>query len=98
MVSVRHVSLGLQTRRFSTSNKISSVYDWIGSLSSYPSCFSLPTCDTAYLDPNMPVTVVDKTAIRMAEIFESSSRNSAFSNIPNPTEILPEILLESEDV
>jgi hypothetical protein len=46
----------------------------------------------------MPVTVVDKTAIRMAEIFESSSCNSAFSNIPNPTEILPEILLESEDV
>ena len=107
MVSVRHVSLGLQTRRFSTSNRICSIYDWVGSLSPYPSCFKLSTCDIAYLDPNMPVTLVDKTLIRMAEITETpttrqnpaceSSESSSAFNIPSPTE-LPEVILESEDV
>ena len=107
MVSVRHVSLGLQTRRFSTSNRICSIYDWVGSLSPYPSCFKLSTCDIAYLDPNMPVTLVDKTLIRMAEITETpttrqnpaceSFESSSAFNIPSPTE-LPEVILESEDV
>ena len=109
-VSVRHVSLGLQVRRFSMSNRVSSIYDWVGSLSRQPRSFKLSTCDIAYLDPSMPVTVVDKTLVRMAEITETpmiilspgyeaqSFQNNSPFNIPSHTEILPEVLLESEDV
>ena len=64
-VSVRHVSIGIQTRRFKSDCKISSIYDWVGSLSFRPTNFILSTCDTAYLDPLLSVTMVDKTLIRM---------------------------------
>ena len=41
LVSVRHVHLGVLTRSFRKEWTVSSVYDWIGSLSSEPEHFSL---------------------------------------------------------
>ena len=40
-ISVRHPHLGVQTRPFSPGTKMLGVYDWIGSLSSFPEHFSL---------------------------------------------------------
>mgnify|MGYP002804105214 CR=1 FL=1 len=99
-VSVRHISLGVQTRRFSSSNQISAVYDWVGSLAIQPRTFMLSTCDIAHLTPSMPVTLVDKCLLRMVEGPEHALTNADVSgfNIPSPGESLPAILLASEDM
>ena len=40
-VSVRHLTLGIQMRRFDKSGQVGSVYDWVGSLSLEPEYFTL---------------------------------------------------------
>lgn len=113
-VSVRHVSLGCQTRRFYSSSKIISIYDWVRSLSIYPTSFTLSTCDIAYLDPMMSVEMVDKTLLRMSEDQEESMtditklanttdemqifQNQSSFTLPIPTEIPPQVLLECDDM
>ena len=110
-VSVRHISIGNQTRRFATDCKIASIYHWVGSLSFYPTNFILSTCDMAYLDPHLLVTMVDKTLIRMSENVEVDLEDKKFKNnetlsfqnrscftLPIPTERPPEILLVDDDV
>ena len=56
-VSVRHASLGVQKRRFSNSNQIHAVFDWVGSLAIQPRTFRLSTCDVVHLTPSMPITL-----------------------------------------
>ena len=41
VVSVRHQNLGLVRRLFNSEMKIKGVYDWIGSLATYPEYFHL---------------------------------------------------------
>ena len=41
VISVRHAVLGIQKRKFKTTEKMSAVYDWVGSLSSQPESFTL---------------------------------------------------------
>ena len=65
-VSVRHVTLGVKTRRFPLSCLISSIYDWVGSLSPYPAHFTLSSCNMPSLDPSLPVTLVDRALVNMA--------------------------------
>ena len=98
-VSVRHVSLGVQKRRFSNSNQISAVYDWVGSLAIQPRTFRLSTCDVVHLIPSMPITLVDKCLIQMVEAPEHALTiaDSGFI-IPIPDESPPAILLASEDM
>ena len=55
-VSVRHLTLGLQTRRFPVSCLISNIYDWVASLSLYPTYFTLSSCYMSSLDPSLPIT------------------------------------------
>lgn len=66
-VSVRHLTLGVQTRKFSNSCEVSSLYDWIGSLNPNPEHFILSTCDIPILDNTLPITVVDRTMVNMSE-------------------------------
>ena len=65
-VSVRHLTIGVQTRRFPIPCLISSIYDWVGSLSPNPTHFTLSSCDMASLDPSLPVTLVDRALLNMA--------------------------------
>ena len=97
--SVRHVSLGVQTRRFSNSNQISAVYDWVGSLAIQPRTFRLSTFDVAHLTPSMPISLVDKCLIQMVEAPEHALTiaDSGFI-IPIPDESPPAILLASENM
>ena len=60
MVSVRHVTLGVISRRFPRSCQISSLYDWVGSLSRYPAYFNLSSSTSS-------ITLVDRTLLNMAE-------------------------------
>ena len=66
-VSVRHLTLGVHTRKFSNSCEVSSLYNWIGSLNPNPEHFILSTCDIPILDNTLPITVVDRTMVNMSE-------------------------------
>lgn len=86
-VSVRHLTLGVQTRKFSNSCEVSAVYNWIGSLNPNPEHFTLSMCGIPILDPALPITVVDRSMVNMAE-YEAAP--FADDIIPNCEE-MPEI-------
>ena len=64
-VSVRHITLGICARRFPKSCTVSSLYDWVGSLSRYPAYFSLSSCGISNLDPTLPIMSVDRALVSM---------------------------------
>lgn len=45
VISVRLIALGIQRRNFKATDKMSAVYDWIGSLSTDPEAFVLSGCE-----------------------------------------------------
>ena len=65
-VSVRHVTLGVQTRKFAKDDEVGTVYDWVGSLSLTPEHFTLSTPDEAKLNPSLPIETVDRVMISMS--------------------------------
>ena len=67
VISVRHVVLGLQKRNFKTTEKMSAVYDWVGSLSSQPESFSLSGCGLPELLPSLSVMAADRSILNMTE-------------------------------
>ena len=67
VISVRHVVLGLQKRKFKTTEKMSAVYDWVGSLSSQPGSFSLSGCGLPELLPSLSVMAADRSILNMTE-------------------------------
>ena len=70
-VSVRHVTMGLVTRSFSTNHTVSVVYDWVGSLSLTPEYFTLSTHTGVDLSPSVPISAIDKVMLYMTEREES---------------------------
>ena len=68
-VSVRHVALGVQTRRFPNSCAMtcSAIYDWIGSLSLTPKYFTLSSFNEPIINPASPIELVDRMMLAMAE-------------------------------
>lgn len=52
VVSVRHVTLGIQRRAFKATDEMGAVYDWIGSLSTKPESFALSGCGLPELLPS----------------------------------------------
>ncbi len=67
-VSVRHPSVGVQTRSFCELENIAAVYDWAGSLALTPELFILSKCDVpGTLFPDLSVTAVDKHLLSMTE-------------------------------
>ena len=99
MVSVRHVTLGVVSRRFSWSCLISSLYDWIGSLSSYPVHFNLSSPGISKLHPTS--SLVDRALVSMAECDdEETTFPDEFSNeftVSHITETIPDVLLEDDE-
>lgn len=107
-VSVRHITLGVQTRRFPQSCQVSSLYDWVGSLSRYPAHFSLSSCGVSDLDPTLPITSVDRALVSMAESDEELTFPIVNGNqplqeypkeitIPTITGDIPDVLLEDDE-
>lgn len=70
-VSVRHTTLGVQTRRFRKSGEVGIVYDWVGSLSLTPENFTLSMADDLNLNPTLPIETVDRSMLSMSECNES---------------------------
>lgn len=67
-VSVRHPSVGVQTRSFCEFENMAAVYDWAGSLALTPELFILSKCDVpGILFPDLLVTAVDKHLLSMIE-------------------------------
>ena len=67
VLSVRHVQLGVVTREFLTTDTMSVVYDWVGSLGTTPKHFSLSIAPMVTIYPDENVTVADKAALFMVE-------------------------------
>ena len=67
VVSVRHVTLGIQRRAFKATDEMGAVYDWIGSLSTKPESFALSGCGLPELLPSLSVMVADKSILNMLE-------------------------------
>ena len=65
VISVRHVLLGIQKRKFKTTEKMSPVYDWVGLLSSQPESFSLLGCGLPELLPSLSVMAADRSTLNM---------------------------------
>lgn len=70
-VSVRHVALGVITRRFPRSGHVGNVYDWVGSLSLIPENFTLSMVGNPNLDPTLPIDFVDQAMLSMLECDKS---------------------------
>ena len=70
-VSVRHITLGVITRKFPKSGHIGTVYDWVGSLSLTPKYFTLSMVGSMDLDPALPIETVDQATLSMLDCDES---------------------------
>lgn len=70
-VSVRHITLGVITRKFPKSGHVGTVYDWVGSLSLTPEYFTLSMVGNMDLDPALPIETVDQTTLLMHECDKS---------------------------
>ena len=72
-VSVRHVSLGVHTRRFPKRSDMTccAIYDWVGSLSLTPQYFTLSSFSEPVVNPSLPVESVDRVMLAMAECTEA---------------------------
>lgn len=66
LIQVRHVSLGVIKRNFSPSDKMLSVYDWVGSQSLLPPYFSLSDFRGQVLRPEQSVVEGDKSTLNMS--------------------------------
>ena len=106
VVSVRHVTLGIQRRAFKATDEMSAVYDWIGSLSTKPESFSLSGCGLPELLPSFSVMVVDKCMLNMQETQgmppypEDGLNFLGFGNgeeLSNPDMTLPDLWCTMDD-
>ena len=70
-VSVRHVTLGVITRKFPKSGHVGTVYDWVGSLSLTQEYFTLSMVGNMSLNPALPIETVDQAMLSMYECDES---------------------------
>lgn len=74
VISVRHVTLGIQRRKFSLESRFHSVYNWVGSLSQLPMHFQL------YKTPNIQISYYEEVedyafcVLGMLEVQEDESQ------------------------
>lgn len=111
-VSVRHVLLGVQTRRFPKCGMTcGAIYDWIGSLSLTPGYFTLSSFSEpiTIISPSSPIDSVDRMMLAMAEcaegpaypdeevVFHGFGENPADGNVDNPLDAtVPDLCVISE--
>ena len=65
LVQVRHVNLGIIKRRFHSSDKMMSVYDWVGSRSLLPMHFELSSYQGQVFMPEQSVVDIDNLTLNM---------------------------------
>ena len=78
-IKVRHVTMGVQERRFPLSSVMASVYDWAGSLCEEPENFTLHDAFGLPLHPSNPIK--DRNMIHMVVSDETPSLSLADSEI-----------------
>ena len=78
-VKLRHVTVGIQERRFPSSSMMSSVYDWAGSLCEEPEHFTLRDALALPLQPSNPIQ--DRSMIYMVVSDKTPSLSSTDSEI-----------------
>ena len=78
-IKIRHVTMGVQERRFPSSSVMSSVYDWAGSLCEEPENFTLRDAFGLSLHPSNPIE--DRSMIYMVVSDETPSLSSSDSEI-----------------
>ena len=78
-IKVRHVTMGVQERRFPLSSVMASVYDWAGSLCEEPENFTLLDAFGLPLHPSNPIK--DRNMIHMVVSDETPSLSLADSEI-----------------
>ena len=66
LIRVRHVTLGVIKRNFSSDDKMLSVYDWVGSPSLLPPYFELSDFRGQVLRPEQSVVEGDKSTLNMS--------------------------------
>ena len=66
LIQVRHVTLGVIKRNFSSNDKMLSVYDWVGSLSLLPPYFELSDFRGQVLRPEQSVAEGDKSTLNIS--------------------------------
>ena len=66
-ISVRHLTLGVQKRKFKETENMSAVYDWAGSLSIHPESFTLSGCGLPKLKPSQLIIALNKLVLNMTE-------------------------------
>ena len=66
LIQVRHVTLGVIKRNFSSNDKMLSVYDWVGSLSLLPPYFELLDYRGQVLRPKQSIVEGDKSTLNMS--------------------------------
>ncbi|PFX18413.1 hypothetical protein AWC38_SpisGene17223 [Stylophora pistillata] len=66
LIQVRHVTLGVIKRNFSSNDKMWSVYDWVGSLSLLPPYFELSDFRGQVLRPEQSVMEGEKSTLNMS--------------------------------
>ena len=66
-ISVRHITMGVINRKFKDSEKLSAIYDWVGSMNDNPESFTLWGCTLPKLDPSLPIKIADKVLLSMTE-------------------------------
>lgn len=66
LIQVRHVTLGVIKRNFSSDDRMLSVYDWVGSLSLLPPYFELSDFKGQVLRPEQSVVEGDKSTLNMS--------------------------------
>ena len=106
VVSVHHVTLGIQRQAFKATDEMGAVYDWIGSLSSNPESFALSGCGLPELLPSLSVMVADKSILNMQETqgmppYPKDGLNFlGFGNeedLSNPNDTLPDFWCTVDD-
>ena len=83
LVNVRHVNLGLQSRSFPSNGTVSYVYDWVGSLDTYPENFRLFKMPREELSPSDQISTVHKCTL-LVEIVEDPILLSPIGEVSMP--------------
>ncbi|PFX13520.1 hypothetical protein AWC38_SpisGene22385 [Stylophora pistillata] len=111
-VSVRHITLGVITRKFPKRGHVGTVYNWVGSLSLTPKYFILSLVGSMGLDPALLIETVDQATLSLLDCDESPpspnevvcfhgfgapSETSSEDNMWEPVSVKPPLVLLEED-
>ena len=68
LISVRHVNLGLQSRSFPSNGSVGNIYEWVGSLDTYPENVHLFKMPREELSPNNQISTAHRCTLYMETV------------------------------